>query len=352
MWPVVERLACKNAAPSFEASERALFVAWKAECFRSTQTAHVFGADLALLPPLRGGLGKWAPVRAVLLMARTVQALSACRPDLLIVLNQPAPLAAMAWLYTRLAGAKLVLDSHSKIYQANFPSILRGFYKWLTPRVWLNINHNGSDCSQVEAWGGRSLMLEALPFISPIEGVQSPVTGAGSYIFCVCSFAADEPTDQMLEAMRLAPELCFLMSGRPPRALQERGLPLNLTLTGYLDQADYYNTLNAATAVATFSTREWIMQMAVEEALLFGVPVVTNRSSVLEAVVGDGGEFVDLTPEDIARGFRRAVHGAPARRRGMMAAAERQRRRVLDALELLRSQAPLRPPHTAVMGAR
>ena len=157
-----------DAGDVAKADRRAIFIAWKSECFRSMQTASVFDAELLLIAPQRRGLGNWAPVRAAALVVASLRALVEHRPTLLIVLNQPPLLAALAWLYATATRSRLILDSHSKVYQANYPRILSRFYRWLTPRVALNINHNGRDQKQVEAWGGKSILLEALPFVKPV----------------------------------------------------------------------------------------------------------------------------------------------------------------------------------------
>jgi hypothetical protein len=49
------------------------------------------------------------------------------------------------------------------------------------------------------------------------------------------------------------------------------------------------------------------MQMAVEEALLYGVPVVTNHSPVIESVASCGGKFVSLSAPEVARGINEAL---------------------------------------------
>jgi hypothetical protein len=52
------------------------------------------------------------------------------------------------------------------------------------------------------------------------------------------------------------------------------------------------------------SRRDWIMQMAVEEALLLKVPVVTNFSPVLQSVLGDGAAFTALNGASLSRAMR------------------------------------------------
>ena len=320
-------------APGADRRGGAVVIAWKAECFRSTQTASLFNADLLLMAPQRKGLGGWAPVRGLVLAVKTLGALARRRPRTVIVLNQPAPLPAAAWVFSRLTRSRLILDSHSKVYGDDYPRLLQLFYRWISRKAWVSINHNARDQAKVESWGGRSVLLEALPLTSPVPCEWR--AGPDPYIFCVCSFAWDEPTRVLLEAARRTPELTFRVTGRPPEDLLRGGAPANVRFTGFLPTAEYYAQFCAAAAVATFSTRDWIMQMAVEEALQYAVPVVTNRSPVLEEVLGDAGEFVDLEASEMAEGFRRVFAHREERGAAMVRARERQRARVLDAVSKL-----------------
>lgn len=293
-----------------------LYIAWKSECFRSTQTAHVLGCPLALIKPVSGS-GRLRTVwRYVVSAVVTAGVLARRRPRRLAILNQPMPLAAVAGLYARLTGAALILDCHSKAYDDDLFWLEKAPYPALTRLARLNINHNEQDAAVARRWGGRSLIIKALPFVLPVT-LSPPTPAESPFVLCVCSFAPDEPIAVILEAARRLPHLRIRMTGDPRKAgLTAADLPPNLELTGYLKTQDYYDAMAQAAAVLTLSTRPYIMQMAAEEAMVVGVPVVTNRSPTLESVLGDGGVFVDIEAADLVRGLSEALErGAELRER-------------------------------------
>jgi glycosyltransferase involved in cell wall biosynthesis len=110
-----------------------------------------------------------------------------------------------------------------------------------------------------------------------------------------------------MEATALIPQVKFFISGKVPRDVLTLKSTPNTVFLGYLPSSEYYTYLANARLVLTLSTRSWIMQMAVEEALLYGVPVVTNHSPVIESVASCGGKFVSLSAPEVARGINEAL---------------------------------------------
>lgn len=304
-----------------------LYIAWKSECFRSLQTAHVLEAPLALVHPAAGKGKLGALTRYVLSSVETIGLLMRRRPRVLAVLNQPLPLIVISALYARLTGAKLVLDGHSKPFAATSTSLYGRVYKWVTQTATLTINHNDDDPKIVQSWGARSVVFEALPFVLPTPISRVPATSP--YVACVCSFAADEPIDVILDAVRALAPLEVRMTGNWRKAgIAHEDLPGNLVPTGFLPTREYYELLAGAEVVVTLSNRDWIMQMAVEEAMLLGVPVVTNFSPVLQKVLGEGAAFTSLEPEALAAAIREVVNHRARYASAVQAAAAILRARI------------------------
>ena len=307
---------------------RRIYIAWKSECFRGLQSAHVFGLELVLIKPMRGRGLLRTIARYVVSGLMTIRVLVERRPTTLGTLNQPLPLALIGWIYSRLTGAKLILDGHSKVYDERAPKWQQALYRRISRDAYLTLNHNRQDAAVLERWGARGVLLETLPFALPVPEVR-PATSSQPYVLVVCSFAADEPIDVLLDAARLTPELHIKMTGDFTKAgLKREDFPPNVEPTGFLSTQDYYDTFAGAAAIVTLSTRNWIMQMAVGEALLLGVPVVTNKAPILQAVIADGGVFVDLTAEDLARGVREVIGQNKLYKQRVKVAGEAQRERV------------------------
>jgi glycosyltransferase involved in cell wall biosynthesis len=283
----------------------AVFIAWKRECHRSTMTARAFQLQLWLIAPIRGK-AKWRVLmRYALSSGITVLTLLTKRPRTLFVLNQPMPLVLIADLYARATGAKLVLDSHSKPFASG-----RGPSKWycaIARRAWFNINHNRDDMATVEAIPARSLLIPEI--VGQIDFVADPdANPCGPSVLVVCSFAEDEPVQLFIELARKLPNINFYFTGDWQRSPEMRaGIPSNVTALGFVPRATYLTYAARVSAVLTLSLRPQIMQMAAEEALCLGTPIVTNHSPVLEEVFSKGCLFSHLDADALAAAVQDAV---------------------------------------------
>lgn len=317
--------AARSAAGS-PRSDR-LYIAWKTECFRSLQTAYVLEAPLALVHPGAGKGKLGALIRYGLSSLETIGLLMRRRPRVLAVLNQPLPLIVISALYVRLTGAKLVLDGHSKPFAASPASLYGRLYKWVTRTATLTINHNDDDARIVDSWGARGVVFEALPFVLP-----TPITPApprAPYVACVCSFAADEPIAVIMDAVRaLAPLEVRITGNWRKSGIAREDFPANLIPTDFLPTRDYYELLAGAAVVVTLSNRDWIMQMAVEEAMLLGVPVVTNFSPVLQKVLADGAAFTTLDAGALAAAVTEVIGHRARYQQAIQVAANVLRERI------------------------
>jgi glycosyltransferase involved in cell wall biosynthesis len=127
-------------------------------------------------------------------------------------------------------------------------------------------------------------------------------------------------------AARLVPDVEFVLAGKwqddAVDELRAAASP-NLTLTGFLEDAELDRLFGRAAAYVQPSRHEGF-GLAVAEAMLARcVPVVTDAGALLE-VVGDTGVVIEApSPEAVAAGVRKALELGPE-------AGERARRRVLD----------------------
>ncbi len=305
-----------------------IYVAWKSDCFRGRQSAHVLGCELVLIHPFRSRGSLATLWRYAVSSLQTIGCLAQRRPRVLAVVNQPLPLVLIAMAYAKLFGAALVLDGHSKVYDHSAPGWQKSVYRAITRQAALTLNHNEDDAQVVTAWGGKSILFETLCYVLPVAKVTA-ATAEKPFILCVCSFASDEPVDVILEAARQAPEVHIKVTGDYRKAkLTPETVPPNVELLGFVSVQDYYDQFAAAAAILTLSTRNWIMQMAVGEALLLTVPVVTNRSPVLERVLGEGGVFVEIDGAEVAAGLREVLARNAEYRAKMEQARDQQRARV------------------------
>lgn len=312
------------------------FIAWKASCHRSTMTARCFGPELWFVAPVQGRAVWRKALRYVASFVATLSLLAARRPRFVFVLNQPLPLVVAAALYAIPFRRPLILDCHSSAFAPGRNGVASAVYRAITRRALVNINHNRSDAAAVRRMGGRSCVIPEIP--GQLDaGSPAPVSLARPNALVVCSFARDEPLDLILAAAAAAPGVQFYLTGDHRRAGAgfEAAKPGNVHLLGFLDAEAYIGHLMASMVVVTLSTRSHIMQMAAEEALALALPLVTNRSEVLEEVFGDAALFVPLDAGELARAVERAVDRNEEYRRRMSARRELRRDNLRRTLEVI-----------------
>lgn len=159
----------------------------------------------------------------------------------------------------------------------------------------------------------KVLVLEDVPFLpenSAPKGLAKRVIEAPKpWVVFPGSFAADEPIAEVLEAARCAPEMTFIITGRPERAERNGhrldSLPSNVRLPGFLP-VDVFDDLLCEADVVLGLTREEGIQLSVcNEALGFGRPLVTSNTRTLSSLFGEGAILVNsLDPQSIADGCR------------------------------------------------
>lgn len=318
------------------ALRRSLFVAWKADCFRSRATARTFGAPVEFLGR---GPGR-APWRYLALMWRTWRLLEARRPATVLCLNQPPMLPLVCQLWTQLRGGHVIQDFHSAALSAPRWRVFRPLYRWMARRAPVTLVHNRSDAQALRAWRAETSVLLTLP-AAPREGLARRVEGARPRFLFVCTFAADEPVQLALQAFAQCPEADFWITGNYRKAgLDPQHMPANVRLLGFVPYAQYEQALASSTAVITLSDRPHIMQMAVEEAITLGVPVLTNHSPTLQEALGEAGEYVALSANAIAAGVRSLLAREADIGRAASGARERCWQAVAAELERLRLRRP------------
>ena len=286
--------------------ENSILIAWQSDCYRASATARTFEADLLLLPCIANNL-ICKPLSYIKCMIITLVHLVKRHPDYILCVNLPVFLPLACHVYVIISGSKVIMDFHSGALTKRIWRLFLPYYKYLARHSPFTICHNRSDNLIIQSWGGRTVLLMALPK-KEFPGVIYKPTQARPLFLFVCSFAPDEPVEMVIRAMKACPEFDFIISGNfKKRNINPDSLPSNITLPGYMNYEDYIGVMAKATAVITLSTRKHIMQMAIHEALTLGVPVITNESPTLREVLGDGGIFINLDCASLHEAINKAV---------------------------------------------
>jgi len=301
-----------------------LVLAWTPIGGRPPELAAAFGGTSRCFYDL-GGSAKLTPLRYLVSALRTVAVLLALRPRAVIASAPPVFPGAIAWLYGRLTGAVVVLDTHPQalgVDPTRAIALFMGLQRWLVPRVAACLVAVDELAERVTAWGGRAIVLHEAPPLWEVAPA-GPISGRPRVLF-IGIFAPDEPFDAVVDAAALVPEADVHVTGDHRRCPPElaRRAPANVTFTGFLGPEDFRDALQAADIVMTLTTRETAVNRAAYEAVAAQRPLIISdrpvgRELFVEAIP------VDNEPEAIAAGVREAV----ARHGELVALAPRALRR-------------------------
>jgi glycosyltransferase involved in cell wall biosynthesis len=125
------------------------------------------------------------------------------------------------------------------------------------------------------------------------------------YVIVPCSFSADEPLQEIVEAARLLPGIKFVMTWYSEKLSKDLrdSLPPNVILTGYL-QIDDFDCLFANSGVALVLTKHEAVQLSgMQEAMAFEIPAVVTDLKTTRFLYKDYPLYVQNTPESISHGI-------------------------------------------------
>lgn len=300
------------------ADASAVWIAWEVQR-RTTELAARLGVPLARY--LYRGPG---PLRYLALAGRTWSYLRSHRPRILIVQNPSLILAALACLARRFFGFRLVVDRHTN-FMLNRPSSLRKTVFGLISRFTLRnadltIVTNAALAEIVDAAGGRGFVLpDRIPALPAGEDFEA---GSGKVVVFICTYAGDEPWAEVLEAAPgLGPDTRVFITGNEariawtPRTRALREAAANVTLTGYLEEADYAALLRRADVVMDLTTFDHCLVCGAYEGLAAGKAMVLSDKAANRELFEDVPVYVAPDAASIRDGLRRALAESDVRAR-------------------------------------
>lgn len=281
---------------------RWIAIAWAPYSRRSEMFARLLGGPLHRVHYLRFQSPLHAPFKYVLQAIRTLQILFAERPQAVHVQNPPFVCGLVISLYCRLRHARFVFDHHSAAFGRTWRWALP-VQKFLARRAVTNIVTNQYWADIVRSWGAHAVILGD-PFL-PLPPARPFEVKDGFNLVFISTFAADEPLDAVLAAVRDLPRVHVYITGNASRQPPEffRSLPPNVTCTGFLPDAQYVGLLHAADAVMALTTRDHTLQLGGCEAVSAGKPLITSDWPFLQEFFSRGAIHVDNSPEGIRAGI-------------------------------------------------
>lgn len=281
----------------------ALFLAWSppSHTRRSELMARRMGIPLRRVHVLKMK-PYLAPLRYVIQAFLTLIILFRERPRAVFVQNPPIFAPLFAWIYCALAGAGLIIDSHTDALQSRIWKWSLPLHRFLSRRALITIVTNDHLSQIVAQWGARTQIIVDVP--SDLPTGQPYPTWYPFNIAMISSFAPDEPLDEVIGVARSLPDVGFYITGDPVQGFKRlpASLPPNLHLTGFLPDNEYYGLLRSVQAVMALTTQDHTMQRGACEAVWLGQPIITSDWPLLRQAFHKGTIHVDNTVEGIRSG--------------------------------------------------
>jgi hypothetical protein len=259
--------------------------------------------------------------RYLRLGAQTVALLWRTPASVVFVQNPSLILALLAVLLRRFRHWVLVVDAHNAgVYPLEGSGWLsRMLGRLLFRGADLTLVSNPPLADYVGGRGGRAyVMPDPLP---DIDSAAVPEAGTGGCrVVFICTWAADEPYLEVIEAARaLDPGIEILITGRSRgREEPQRPLPANVTLTGFVPEEAFLDLLRDSDVVMDLTTREDCLVCGAYEGVAVGRPLVLSDTQALRAYFSRGSVFAQNTAQGIAAAVTQACKERPRLREEVM----------------------------------
>lgn len=295
-------------------ANRQLFVVWKNFQRRPETLASYFGIKVENVTSgfsskaLRG-------LNYLINIVKTLHLLHRERPDVVWIQTPPTfiPHLVLAWRRVMAPSMVVILDCHNAVIRPPWSKM--PFHGWALRSADLSIAHNADVVGPLIALGapaGQVMVLEDRSSgLSEIAGVTAKRTeGAPPLALVPCSFAKDEPIEQLLEAARRTPDVRYVVTGNPRKAHEEMvaGAPPNVEFPGYISKQDFDTLLHSCDLLVGLTTLEGVQLSAANEGVAAGKPMVLSHTQTLRSLFAGGSVFVDpLDAGSIANGVEDAL---------------------------------------------
>jgi hypothetical protein len=282
---------------------KTIFLAWAKTARRSATLAEFFQARLIILSALGGTRKKLFPRLSsyVVLGIKTFFILLKERPKLIFIQCPPIQIFLPVYLYIKLYSGKYVIDAHSGAFIGkgfHFPIYLR-FLKFFAQRAIITIIPNEGIIKYIANWQIPYYILEdgVPPSQFPIPNSRIP-----NSVVVICSFGADEPIQEIIEASKLLPEVQFYITGDVPKSASG-----GLKFTGFLKEKDYVDLIRQVDLVCVLTTRPDTILCGAYEGLALEKPLVLSDSETLRHHFPMGVVWVKNQSTAIAQGIKEGL---------------------------------------------
>ena len=238
-------------------------------------------------------------------IVKTLFVLFSKRPRLLFIQNPSMILATLACLYGKFTKVSVIVDRHTT-FKLNQPQsgslsiwIFMHLHYYTLRTADLTIVTNDFLADLVKKAKGNPVVLpDILPDITTTRTIK--LQGKKN-ILLISSFGKDEPIDEVIDAAKLIPPdyHIYITGNYRKKYCSLPDLPLNVTLTGFIPESDFFAYLHSVDIVMALTTADYCMLCGCYEAVAAEKPLITSDKQVLRDYF-KSAVIVDNKPESIA----------------------------------------------------
>ena len=215
-------------------------------------------------------VNKHRAIRYPILIFKTLRII--CKNDIrvLFVQNPSIVLSMLAVLFASIRNMKVIVDAHnSGIYPLEGRSkLLSWIARYIARKADAVIVSNNYLASAVELWGATPVVM---PDPVPNLHTADKITSERPYLFFICTWAADEPYLEIIEAAKLIPNtIDIYITGKYRNKLSQvqlDALPSNIKLLGFVPEHDYIAYFSSCLMAIDLTTRDNCLVCGAYEAL-------------------------------------------------------------------------------------
>jgi len=291
---------CGTIEPAMKPESKAQFLTWIAHR-RTRAICRDMGLELVEHTTSRRGIARY-----IELGWRSSVHLLRSRPELLLVQTPSVVLGALVLMLRPWVGYRLVFDAHNEAVEPylNTSPFMKWLGEFLIRKADAVVVTNSRLAIKVDELAGTPAVLHDPIPEPPLVEVRRP---AGDFVVVIIStFASDEPLSQVFDgATRVGESYQFYVTGNPRKLDPELGArrPPNVTLTGFLEEAAYWQLLKSADIVMDLTLMPDCLVCGAYEAIAVGTPLVLSEGEAARELFAGAAVFVRNDPVAIADGL-------------------------------------------------
>lgn len=275
-----------------------------------TQIRNRSMAALLNIPLYELIVNKHRAIRYPILIFKTIYIVYKNDIRVLFVQNPSIVLSMLAVLFTSVRNMKVIVDAHnSGIYPLEGRSkLLSWAAKYIARKADAVIVSNSYLASAVKLWGATPIVM---PDPVPDLHAEDKVASERPYLFFICTWAADEPYLEIIEAAKLIPEtIDIYITGKYRNKLSQTQLdtlPSNIKLLGFVPEHDYVAYFSSCLIAIDLTTRDNCLVCGAYEALSLEKPCIVSNSKVNREIFSTGFIYTDNNATAIAAAINQGL---------------------------------------------